>query len=121
MFVVRMFYGPAEPVSKQISWTRDACRTSIKHMRVDHRCLHVAVAEQLLDGSNVRATFQQMGGKAMAKSMAAGGFTDPNSSDCSVNRPLNDRGVEMMAPLFPSLPIPPTCHLREYPLPIPLP
>ena len=64
MFVARMFYGPAEPVSKQIRRTRDACRTSIKHMRVDHRCLHIAVAEQLLDGSNVSATSQQMGGNS---------------------------------------------------------
>ena len=55
MFVARMFYGPAEPVSKQIRWTCDACRTSIKHMRVDHRGVHVGVAEKLLDGSNVRA------------------------------------------------------------------
>ena len=81
MFVVRMFYGPAEPVSKQIRGTRDACWTSIKHMRVDHRGLHVAVAEKLLDGSNVRPTFQQMGGKAMAKGMTTGGFTDSGSSD----------------------------------------
>ena len=77
MFVARMFYGTAEPVSKQIRRTRDACRTSIQHMCVDHRCLHVAVAEKLLDGSNVRATFQQMGGKAMAKGMALAGLLIP--------------------------------------------
>ena len=98
MFVVRMFYGPAEPVSKQIRWTRDACRTSIKHMRVDHRCLHVAVAEKLLDGSNVRATFQQMGGKAMAKGVAAGRLTDARSSACGLNSVLSNTVIKIMIP-----------------------
>ena len=83
--MARMFYGPAEPVSKQIRWTRDACRTSIKHMRVDHRGLHVTVAQKLLNGSNVGLSFQQVGGKAMAKGMSTGGFTDSSSSDCSAN------------------------------------
>ena len=51
-------------------------------MRVDHRGLHVTVAQKLLNGSNVGLSFQQVGGKAMAKGMATGGFTDSSSSDC---------------------------------------
>ena len=67
MFEARMFYGPAEPISKQIRWTRDAYWSSIKHMRVDHRCLHVAVAEKLLDGSNVRAPLSRWVAKQWRK------------------------------------------------------
>ena len=95
-----MFYGPTEPVSKQIRWTRDACRASIQHMRVDHRGLYVTVAQKLLNGSNVRTSFQQVGGKAMAKGMATGRFTDSSSSDCRANGALDDRGIKMMTPLF---------------------
>ena len=112
-----MFYGPAEPDSEQIGRARHASRTTIEHMRIDHRGLHIAVTKKLLDRSDVGTALEQVGGKAMAKGMAAGRFADPGSSDCSANRPLNDRGVEMVPPLFTRLPIPPTCHLREHPLP----
>ena len=114
-----MFYGPAKPDSKQICRARYACRASIQPVRVDHCCLHITVSQKLLKGSNVGSTFKQVGGKAMAKGMAAGGFADPGSSECSTNGALNDRGIKMMATLFPSLPIPPARYLREHPLPNP--
>ena len=33
---------------------------SVKHMRVDHRRFEIAMPQQLLDGSNVKATFEQV-------------------------------------------------------------
>ena len=115
----QMFYGPVEPNSKQIGRARHACRATIEHMRIDHRCLHIAVTKKLLDRSDVGSALQQVGGEAMAKGVAAGRFADPGSSDRSANRPLNDRGVEMIASLFTRLSITPTRDLREHPLPNP--
>ena len=88
-------------------------------MRIDHDGLHTAVTKKLLDGSDVGTALQQVGGEAMAKGVATGRFADPGSSDRGANRPLNDRGVEMMASLFTRLSITPTRDLREHPLPNP--
>jgi hypothetical protein len=40
-------------------------------MRIDHGGLHVAVAEKLLDRSDVVAALDEVGRKGMAKGMAA--------------------------------------------------
>ena len=90
-----MFYGPAKPDSKQICRARYACRASIQPVRVDHCCLHITVSQKLLKGSNVGSTFKQVGGKAMAKGMAAGGFADLHfpaaaiSFSCALGVPIN--------------------------------
>lgn len=73
-------------------------------MRVNHRCLHVAVAEKLLNGSNIGPTLKQVGGKAMAKGMAASWFTDSCSSDCRAYGALDHRRIKMMAPPAPQSP-----------------
>ena len=119
MIKSQMFYGPAEPDSEQIGRARHASRTTIEHMGVDHRGLHIAMPKKLLDGSDVGTALEQVGGKAMAKGVAAGRFADPGGSDSGTNRPLNDRGVKMMPPLFTRLSITPTRDLREDPLPNP--
>jgi len=72
----RMFCGPAEHALEEIRGAGHASWASVEHMRVDHRGLHVAVAEQLLDRTDVRAPFQQVRGKAMAEGMAARWITD---------------------------------------------
>jgi hypothetical protein len=114
-----MFYGPAESASKQIRMTRHAGMTTVEHMRLDHGGLHIAVAKKLLDRSDLGSALQQVGGEAMAKGVATGRFADPCSSDRGANRPLNNRGVEMMPSLFTRLSITPTRDLREHPLPNP--
>jgi hypothetical protein len=38
----------------------------LQDMGVDHRCRHIIVPEQLLNGADVRAALQQMRGKRMA-------------------------------------------------------
>ena len=43
----------------------DAERASVEDVGVDHRRLEVAVAEQLLDGADVRSVLEQMAGEAM--------------------------------------------------------
>ena len=49
----------------------------MKDMRVDHRRFDIAMPQQLLDGSNVRATFEQVRGKRMVERMARGSFREP--------------------------------------------
>jgi hypothetical protein len=49
----------------------------MEDMRVDHRRFDIAMPQQLLDGSNVRAAFEQMCGKRMAERMARGSFCEP--------------------------------------------
>ena len=116
---VQILYGPAEPNSEQIGRARHAGRATIEHMRIDHRGLQIAVAQEVLDSANVGTSFQQVGCKAMAKGVASGRFADPCCSHRGANRPLNDRRVEMMPPLFTRLSITPTRDLREHPLPNP--
>ena len=40
-------------------------RSHLQHMRVNHRCAHITVAQQLLHRANVCTRLQQMRGKAM--------------------------------------------------------
>ena len=42
---------------------------ALEHMGVDHRRFDVLVAEQLLDGPNVVAIFEKVGGEAVAEGM----------------------------------------------------
>jgi len=65
-----MFFGLAEPDSKQISRARHAGRTTLEHMRIDHGGLHIAMTKELLNGSDVRTAFQQLGGASMGRAFA---------------------------------------------------
>ena len=66
-------------------------------MGVDLGGLDTGVAEQFLDGANIGATFEQMGGKAMAKSMARGMFGNAGLLDGSFDGALQAIFGEMMA------------------------
>ena len=46
--------------SQQVCWAAYAQTSSIQNVRADHRCPHIAVSQQLLDSSDVRARLQQM-------------------------------------------------------------
>jgi hypothetical protein len=48
----------------------------MKDMSVDHHRFDIAMPQQLLDGSNVRAAFEQVRGKRMAERMARGSFRE---------------------------------------------
>lgn len=45
-------------------------------MGVDHCRLHIAVAEEFLDGADVVAPFKKVGGEGMAEGMAGDRLTD---------------------------------------------
>jgi hypothetical protein len=52
----------------------DAEGASVEDVGVDHGGGDVAVAEELLDGADVVAGFQQVGGEGMAEGVAADAF-----------------------------------------------
>lgn len=45
---------------------------------MDHRRFDIAMSQQLLNGPNVRAAFEQVRGKRMAERMARGSFREPD-------------------------------------------
>ena len=54
---------------------------TVEDMGVDHSGGDILVAEQLLNGANIVVVLQQMCGKTVPKSMAAGRFSDPGGPD----------------------------------------
>ena len=89
-----MFCGPAEHALEEIRGAGHASWAAVKHMRVDHRGLHVAVAEQLLDCPDVRAPLQQVRGKAMAKGMATRWLADTCGAYRGMHRSLDHRWIQ---------------------------
>jgi len=74
-----------------IQRTLDREPPTLKHVGVDHGGLHILVTEQFLDGPNVIAILQKVGGEGMAKRVrrnvfvdfcAAGGFPDGFLNHC---------------------------------------
>ena len=49
----------------------DAAAALVQHVRVDHRRLHVGMAQQLLDRADVVARLQQVRGEAVPRRVAA--------------------------------------------------
>lgn len=115
-----MFCGPAEHILEQIRGAGHASWASVEHVCVDHRGLHVAVTQQLLDRTDVGASFKQVRGKAMAKGMAACWLADPCSAYSGMHRSLDDRWIQMVTPLLIGVAIAPAGDLWEHPLPDPL-
>src|SRR5213594_819331 len=81
----------------------DATATAIEDMGVDHGGGHVAVTEQLLDGSDVVAALQKVGRERMAQGVAARGLGDAGLADGDFDEPLQDGLVQVMAPPLPRL------------------
>jgi len=65
-----MFFGLAEPDSKQIHRAHHDGRTTLENMRIDHGGLHIAMTKELLNGSDLGTALQQVGGASMAKALA---------------------------------------------------
>ena len=81
--------------------TPHAAPTTIEHRPVDHRRLHVLVAEQLLDGVNVVAGFEQMCCERMSQCVRRRGRGDARRLHGLPHSPLQILRVCMMAALRP--------------------
>ena len=66
-FIIGSYADPPIPRpymdSHFVQWTANTRWATIEHMRIAHRRFDIAVAQKLLDGSNVRPVFEQMRGK----------------------------------------------------------
>ena len=90
-------------------------------MGADHRGLHIAVAQQLLNCADVGSPLQQVCGERMAEGVAGGWFADFRRLHGSSHSPLDQARIQVVPPLQ-SLPgIPPTAALGKQPLPGPFP
>ncbi len=84
-----------EPVGRALNTS-----SAVEHVRVDHRGLEVAVAEEFLHGADVVAGLQKMGRERMPQRVAARLLRDTGPNDGLSNGPLNHGFMEVVtAPL----------------------
>ena len=79
-----------------IKRTANAGRTHITDVRVDHGRADVMMAEQFLNGANIMASFEQVGGEAMPKRMTNSRFRQFGCFDGLIKRLLNGRLMNMV-------------------------
>ena len=72
----------------------------VQYVGVNHSRRNVSVAEQLLHATDVLAFFQQVGGEAVSKGVAAGGFAHICLPDGELDRVLQIFFRDMMAAYF---------------------
>lgn len=88
-------------------------------MGVDHRPVDIAMPQPLLDGSNVRAVFEQLSRKGMPKRVVRGPLCEPGLRHGFSDGVLHQGFINMMATLFLRLKIHPSVFLRKDLLPAP--
>ena len=71
----------------------DGQGAAVEYVSVNHGRADVTVTKKLLDGSDVVAIFQEVGGEGVPEGMAAGGFGDAGFLDGLPDGPLDDRFV----------------------------
>lgn len=90
-------------------------------MGVEHRGRDVLATEQLLDGADVAALLEEMGGEGVAKSMTGGPVRDSRREDGSSHGLLEDGLVQMVPSVLSALLVNVEARGRKDPLPGPLP
>ena len=123
-FIVGSYADPPIPRlymgSHFVQWTANTRWATIEYMRIEYRCFGMAVAQKLLDGSNVRPVFEQMRGKRMTKRVTDRSFCQTSQHHGISDSLLHEKFVNMMAALFLRLEIMPSVLLRKDPLPAPV-
>jgi hypothetical protein len=66
-------------------------------MGIDHGRAEVLVAEQFLNGTDIVAGFEEVGGEAVAEGMTAGGFRDAGGADCGGDGALQGVLVDVVS------------------------
>lgn len=60
----RLGYGHADS-NRKVRGAPDAPASFVEHVRIDHRCAHFPVAEEILDCPDIVPFFQEMGSEGM--------------------------------------------------------
>ncbi len=68
----------------------------VKDVGIDHSGAHIFMAEEVLDGPDVVAVFQEMGGETVAEGMRGALFGDSRLPDGGFDGTLGGSGIEMM-------------------------
>jgi Phage integrase, N-terminal SAM-like domain len=82
---------------KAVGGAQDAGRAAVEDVGVDHGGGDVAVAEKFLDGSDVGAVFQQVGGEGVAEGVAGGALGDALTAYRLLHRALQHGFVQVVA------------------------
>jgi hypothetical protein len=98
----------------------DTPASSVEDVGVDHGRLHALVAEELLDGADVVAVHQEVGGEGMAEGVAGRRLDEAGGPDGVVECLLDAPVVEVMPPALPRPRIARQGRRREDVLPSPL-
>ena len=65
-------------------------------MRVDHRGFDILVTQQILNGADILAVLEQVGGEGVAECVAGDALLDTSEFGCTVNGFLQGAGADMM-------------------------
>ena len=75
----------------------DTLRATVENVSVDHGRADVFVPKEALDGADVIAVLEEMGGERVPERVATGRLRDPGGADGVVDRTLDDTLVQMVA------------------------
>ena len=67
----------ASRLLKAIEGTTNPTRSPLQHVRINHRCGNIGMAQQLLHGTNVSTAFKQVRRETMTKRVTTRLFDDP--------------------------------------------
>src|SRR6266542_3437395 len=73
-------------------------RPPVEHVRVDLRGAHVAVPEELLDGSDIVPVLAQMGREGVTQCVRRGPLRDPGTADRTFHYALEHGLVQVVPP-----------------------
>ena len=116
--------NPQGQHASRLQWpvqrTLNAEGASAQDVGVDHGRGDILVSQELLDGADVRARFEQVRGERVSQGVRTDTFRDAGSNRGPAHRPLDDGFVQVVTPAFAGGLIDVASGRREDPLPGPL-
>ena len=80
-----------------VQWTSDVEADLVDNMGIDHCGPDILVTEELLEGPNVIAVSDHLGGEGVPERVAGCGFDDGGCRDCTAEGPLHCARREVIA------------------------
>src|SRR5690606_22704049 len=111
---------PSRVQGLAIQRAADAVAAAVEDVGIDLRGGDILVAQQLLDGANVVALLQQVGGEGMAQGVAGRRLGDPRAAHGRLHRPLQEALVVVVPTHDPAARVGAAPARREHVLPAPL-
>ena len=80
-----------------VEWAAHGHAAALEDVGVDHGGLDILVAEQVLDGADVVAVLEQVGGEGVAQGVAGDALVDAGQASGAMNGPLQAAGADVVA------------------------